>query len=133
MYREACRALITDESGRKLLLAKRADDDYAGGSWCALGGKIDRGESPEAAVARETYEESGLILSGVRLFREHINETGTWHTYFFEATATGDIVVDTTEHSELAFFDEEQLEDLDVAFNHLTIFKEYLKSRQFTG
>lgn len=51
MAKKVARALITDESGERLLLAKRTPDDYAGGLWSAFGGKVDPGETFERAVA----------------------------------------------------------------------------------
>lgn len=127
MVREACRALITDESGKRLLLARRAENDYRGGKWSALGGKIDPGESPEHAVARETLEESGLVLDGLILFRIQRNER--WTTHFFKADAKGDLLLNPDEHSEYGYFTADELPGLELAFDHLQIYTDYLKSR----
>ena len=47
--------LVTDARGRVLLVRH----SYKGG-WCLPGGGVDRGEPPQAAVARELKEEVGL-------------------------------------------------------------------------
>jgi 8-oxo-dGTP diphosphatase len=128
--RKVSRALITDGEGR-LLLAKRAANDRAGGEWCALGGKIDFGETPDEAVARETFEEAGLTLSGLKLYTEHTDNG--WRTYFFEASASGEHMINPDEHSEVAYFSSDELDGVQIAFNHLSIFKAYLSERYVRG
>ncbi len=54
----AVSALVVDAEGR-LLLARRAHDPDAG-LWDTLGGFLDEGEPPEAALRRELREEAGV-------------------------------------------------------------------------
>jgi 8-oxo-dGTP diphosphatase len=49
-------ALFTDEQGR-FFAARRPDDKKQGGLWEFVGGKVDEGESDEAALIRECFEE----------------------------------------------------------------------------
>ncbi len=57
-------ALIQDEQGRILLL----EHTYRRGTpWGLPGGWLKRGESPEAGLAREVLEETGLRVSVDRL------------------------------------------------------------------
>lgn len=49
-------ALVTDREGRVLLTQRRADQDLPD-MWEFPGGKIEPGEAPEAALARELREE----------------------------------------------------------------------------
>jgi 8-oxo-dGTP diphosphatase len=52
----------------RLLLVRRAVEDSAGaGSWECAGGKIEFGESLEAALEREIYEETGLAVTTERI------------------------------------------------------------------
>lgn len=44
--------------GDRLLLTRRTDN----GEWCMPGGAIDPGERPAEAAARETLEETGLVV-----------------------------------------------------------------------
>jgi 8-oxo-dGTP diphosphatase len=52
-------AVIRDENGR-ILLSRRPDGTLMGGLWEFPGGKVDEGESPKAALARELEEELGV-------------------------------------------------------------------------
>ena len=52
-------ALVRDPSGRTLL-SRRRDDQPMGGLWELPGGKVEEGESPAEALAREVAEELGV-------------------------------------------------------------------------
>ena len=52
-------ALITDAKGRILMARRLVGRDFAG-YWEFPGGKVDPGETPEAALARELKEELGI-------------------------------------------------------------------------
>jgi 8-oxo-dGTP pyrophosphatase MutT (NUDIX family) len=53
-------AIVYDAQGR-ILLARHAEKDL----WVAPGGSIDPHEAPADAVAREAYEETGLVVTPV--------------------------------------------------------------------
>jgi 8-oxo-dGTP pyrophosphatase MutT (NUDIX family) len=57
----AVAAVIHDEAGRVLLVRTVA------GHWSLPAGAVDPGETPRAAVVRETREETGLEVRPVRL------------------------------------------------------------------
>ena len=52
-------AALVDQDGR-ILLARRPDGAFLGGLWEFPGGKVEDGESPEAALVRELREELGI-------------------------------------------------------------------------
>lgn len=56
-------AALIDDCGR-VLLQQRPPGKPMAGLWEFPGGKIEPGESPESALARELHEELGLTLSG---------------------------------------------------------------------
>jgi 8-oxo-dGTP diphosphatase len=72
-------SLARDEQGR-IIMAERRDDEIedADKKWEFPGGKIEFGEDPEAAVVRETKEESGLDVR-VDYLLPHIF-TNVWKT-----------------------------------------------------
>lgn len=55
-------ALIRDADGRYLLLRRAAERDAGGGAWECVTGRVDQGESVEAALHREVAEETGLTV-----------------------------------------------------------------------
>jgi 8-oxo-dGTP diphosphatase len=52
-------AAMIDQSGR-VLVAKRPQGKEFAGLWEFPGGKVEPGETPEVALARELYEELGI-------------------------------------------------------------------------
>jgi 8-oxo-dGTP diphosphatase len=60
-------AAIILEQGR-VLLTQRPDDGRHAGFWEFPGGKIDPGESPEQALAREIEEELGVSVTVGRIY-----------------------------------------------------------------
>ena len=57
-------AALTDASGR-VLVAQRPAHQQHGGLWEFPGGKVEPGETPAAALARELREELGIALGDV--------------------------------------------------------------------
>lgn len=62
---EVVASIILDDEGR--VLAVKCPQHKHGGGWEFPGGKIEPGETPEAAVVREIDEELGLLLTVGRL------------------------------------------------------------------
>lgn len=54
--------IVRDESGSVLLVQQRDD-----GSWTTPGGAMEMDETPADAVAREVWEETGLVVTPVRI------------------------------------------------------------------
>ena len=55
-------AALFDRAGR-MLLQQRGEDRHHGGLWEFPGGKVESGEHPRQALARELEEELGLCMS----------------------------------------------------------------------
>jgi 8-oxo-dGTP diphosphatase len=60
-----CKLLYT--AGDQVLLALRQGTGYADGQWNLPSGKLDAGETVDAAVCREAHEEVGLLLDVAEL------------------------------------------------------------------
>ncbi len=58
-------AVIVDDAGR-VLLARRAPHRHQGGLWEFPGGKVESHETARVALARELYEEVGIIVESAR-------------------------------------------------------------------
>ena len=70
-----------------LMLHKQRPGDYHEGKWNGLGGKFEKGESPEACLLREVHEESGLTatqatLRGVITFPD-FDGVDDWYTFVY--------------------------------------------------
>lgn len=60
-------AALVDGEGR-VLLAQRPEGKALAGTWEFPGGKLEPGESPEAALARELDEELGIVAGPLEPF-----------------------------------------------------------------
>ncbi len=58
--RPAVRILLVDESDRTFLFKGRDPKNKSDLYWCPVGGAMEPGETPEAAIRREVFEETGL-------------------------------------------------------------------------
>ena len=85
--------VLIDTAGRFLLTSRPAGKVYAG-HWEFPGGKIEAGETVEAALARELHEELGITIGHAQpwkttlhdyphaLVRLHFCKVLTWHGAF---------------------------------------------------
>jgi mutator protein MutT len=122
--------LISDE--RKVMLTKRAPGTYEEGKWCLVGGKPDKGEKLEDAVVRETGEEVGIIFTPSSYYAEienpDISSGQRWITHYF----IGNIdalpkQLQETEVSEVDFFSQAELQEIDIAFDHRDVLTRYFE------
>lgn len=90
------------KNGRTLMLhrVKKANDIHEG-KWNGLGGKLERGESPEDCVIREIREEAGLkiknpLLKGVLTFPDFAKGED-WYVFVFTASKFTGRLIDSPE------------------------------------
>jgi 8-oxo-dGTP diphosphatase len=65
-------AIVKD--GDRYLVGQRAANKSQGGLWEFMGGKIEPGESPEEALARECREELSLEIENERIIDSAVHE-----------------------------------------------------------
>ena len=80
-------AVIRDDVGRLLLV--RRGHPPAAGLWSLPGGRIEPGESPAAAAAREVLEETGLVVRIGRLLQTVDIWDGVYRVHDFAAVVVG--------------------------------------------
>ncbi len=87
-YIHVAAAALADPQGR-VLIAKRPERVHQGGRWEFPGGKLEPGETPAAALARELNEKIGVrVLSSRPLIRVH-HDYGDRHVLLDVHCVTG--------------------------------------------
>jgi mutator protein MutT len=61
----------------KVFAARRNPDSHMAGFWEFPGGKIETGETPEACLVRELFEEFGIVTQVGAFFGENTHDYGT--------------------------------------------------------
>lgn len=102
------------QNGCTLMIHRvKKENDIHAGKWNGLGGKLDRGESPEECVIREVFEESGLRivkpeLRGILTFPNFAHEED-WYAFVFTASLFEGTLIDSAEGNLKWIPDEELL------------------------
>ena len=123
------RAIILDQEG-KVLLGKRAGK-IATGQYALIGGKSDPEESPEYAIIRKVKEEIGLEFTPIPYLEKidsHSDPKEPWMVYYFTESAKGELKLEPSEVEEVIFISEDDLDELDIAFDHREKLKEFFQS-----
>jgi len=111
------RAAVFSEDGEAplILMVK----EMADGRWTLPGGWIDIGESPAYAAEREVLEETGLMVTAIKLAaifdkRRHDHPPAPHHAYllFFLCRLDGGTLMPSIETSEVGWFPADRLPDL---------------------
>lgn len=127
----AVRAIIVN-SEQKVMLVKRSEGTYDEGKWCLVGGRLNEGERLEKAISREVREEidSEFELSHWTEVENPDITTGTrWLTHYFVGISeTLPAKFDSREVSDVGFFTKEEIDELNIAFDHKSILMMYFKN-----
>ena len=93
-------AAVIERADRRLLIGQRRSNDSSPLKWEFPGGKVEEGEAPETALARELREELGATLQrSVEIARVRHAYATTAHELeirFFAAEIASDAVVGKT-------------------------------------
>jgi 8-oxo-dGTP diphosphatase len=110
-------AVIEDATGR-VLVAQRPAHKHLALKWEFPGGKVDAGESPEAALVREIREELGCDITLVRPLPRFTHDYGTVVIAmipFVGRLAPGSAAPHAHEHAAISWVAPAQLPEFDLA------------------
>ncbi|MCK8614319.1 NUDIX hydrolase [Gordonia sp. C13] len=108
-------AVLTDDDGRVLLIQRR--NPPQAGKWTVPGGKVEPGESIEAAVVREMVEETGLRVEvGELLWTVDIPgpDDVVFEVHDFAARVVSGMLCAGDDAADAGWFTPEQLAELPV-------------------
>lgn len=129
--RVVTRAIIQDEQNR-VLLGLRARG-HGANQWALVGGKPDKGEKLEDAIVREVSEELGADFVNTRFYLEKVdNDTdpqNPWRVIFYTGELAGNITIKKDEILEIRYVSKEDLDKLDIAFDHKDRLLEFFTSQ----
>ncbi len=94
--------VIDNEKKQTLMLHRvKKENDMHKGKWNGLGGKLEKGETPEECVIREVKEESGLIIKKPRMHGfitfPLFDGTNDWYVFLFTASNYSGKLIDSRE------------------------------------
>ena len=110
-------AVLVDDRGR-VLVAQRPAHKHLGLKWEFAGGKVEAGESAEAALVREIKEELGCVITITRPLPRFTHDYGTVVIEmipFVVALAPGSPPPHPHEHSAVRWVTPDELRALDLA------------------
>ncbi len=115
------RLIIKNTQGEVLIL-QRAESEYAAGSWCLPGGKVDYGDTVKQSAARELQEETSLVCNSLRFlfYQDSLPlKPGGMHcvNLYFECTVSGNVVFNK-ESSQFAWISPSDLKNYEIAFRN---------------
>ena len=100
--------------------------------WDLPGGAVEDNETPEQTIVREMKEEIGLDLKGFSLFSLTEFFDRTEYTYWKEIDLKIEDI-ELTEGQELRWLSQEDMREMELAFNFNTIIEDFFKKRPFSS
>jgi NAD+ diphosphatase len=108
--------------GEQFVLARNAA--WPAGVFSVISGFLERGEAPEAAVARETKEELGLDVTAIEFIAHHIVPDANLLMIAFAVRTSGTLAT-SDEIAETKLVSRDQLRDYD--FGRLTLTQQLVR------
>jgi 8-oxo-dGTP diphosphatase len=115
-----------------VLMARRPAHKHLGGKWEFPGGKLEPGETSEAALHRELQEELGCAVTLLRPLAPHTHAYATVTVQlipFVARLAPDSPAPHTHEHAALRWVPAAELATLDLPAADLPIIADYLRTR----
>lgn len=112
---EVVGAIIKD--GDRYLVGQRAANKAQGGLWEFMGGKIEPGETPEQALARECREELALEIENEHIIDSVVHEypEKTIRLTLIECTPKSGSAPKALEHQQIKWVTRDEMDALDFA------------------
>ncbi len=116
-----------------MLLLKRDPRKPQGGTWGAPGGKVEKGETLEQAIKRETYEETGIALDPEVLtffdsyFVRYGDHDFIYHLYSYKAVSKPEIFLEQGGHVEYGWYSKDDALKLDLIHDMDFCIEAYMK------
>ena len=101
------------QNGKVLLIQRSAASDFEPSKWAFAGGKIEEGEAPAAAAARELFEETGYTAKDLKPLGEQTHADGSV-SHYFSAELDGSTTLDPEEIQSAKFVNPEEIEGLEI-------------------
>ncbi len=124
---------VMDGKNTLMLYRNKKENDVHEGKWNGLGGKVEKGESPEECVLREVYEESGLSIKTPRMHGfitfPDFDGVNDWCVFIFTANEFEGILIDSKEGN-LEWIQNEKVKDLNL-WDGDKIFLDWLREDKF--
>lgn len=125
-YHLGIKALVRNKEGKYLLLKvneKELVGNTHGVYWDIPGGRVKRGDSIEATLAKEVLEETGIkdvkvvrelgtALSNIRIPLKEGGDVGLILSVYEVESPSEQEVVLSNEHTEYGYFDKEKVQEL---------------------
>lgn len=101
----------------RILVAKRAEGGPIGLRWEFPGGKVEAGESDEAALVREFDEELGIVVQPLRIIGEGSFESSSGRRQLaaWLVELPPESVFQLREHTDIAWVEAKSLDGIDLA------------------
>ncbi len=108
-------AIIKD--GDRYLVGQRAANKAQGGLWEFMGGKIEQGETPEQALARECREELSLEIENEHIIDSVIHEypEKTIRLILISCSPKSGSIPKALEHQQIRWVTRTEMDSLDFA------------------
>lgn len=99
-----------------MLLRNKKENDVNEGKWIGVGGKCEKGESPEECVIRETFEETGIKLESLKMRGIMTFASEGWEDEYIFVYTSDKFSGHITEcnEGELAWIDKDKIMDLNL-------------------